>query len=203
MTNYKAKDFSSLLGMKGFSEKLLQDHFGLYEGYVSHTNELLERLSTLSREGRLDSVEHAELRRRLRWEFDGMRLHELYFGNLGGTGGGLPKGDLQDSLATAFGDEESWLAEFKATGSLRGVGWAILYHDPLDSRFLNLWVGEHDAGHPAGCIPLLVMDVWEHAFATDYGTDRASYIDAFLANIDWRTVERRLQAAREMETIVS
>lgn len=198
---YEAKDFSSILGMKGFSDKLLKDHFGLYQGYVKNTNKLLEKLEKLAKSNDHDTVEYAELSRRLGWEFDGMRLHELYFGNLGGNGG-LPKGDVKDRLANGFGSDEAWLADFKATGSLRGVGWAILYYDKLGDRLLNLWIGEHDAGHAAGCEPLLVMDVWEHAFMTDYGTNRGQYIDAFVENIDWKTVEKRLQAAKASETII-
>jgi Fe-Mn family superoxide dismutase len=199
--NYEAKDFSSLLGMKGFSDKLLKDHFGLYQGYVNNTNKLTEKLTNLAKSDSLDSVEHSELQRRLGWEFDGMRLHELYFGNLGGNGG-LPRGDVKDRLVKGFGSEERWLVEFKAAGSLRGVGWAILYYDNLADRLLNLWIDEHANGHAAGCTPLLVMDVWEHAFMTDYGTNRGQYIDAFVENIDWTVVERRLKAARAAETIV-
>lgn len=197
---YQPKDFSSLLGMKGFSDKLLKDHFGLYQGYVAHTNELLEKLAKLAENGKLRSVEHSELRRRLGWEFDGMRLHELYFGNLGGKGKAPVRGsEAQKAIESSFGSFDRWSEEFKATGSLRGVGWAILYLDADGDRLLNLWIGEHDTGHPAGCSPILVMDVWEHAFMTDYGTDRGSYIEAFMENIDWKEIEKRLVVARSVE----
>ena len=196
---YQSKDFSSLLGMKGFSDEMLEDHFSLYEGYVSNVNELLAKLKTLGDRGELDSSEHAELRRRLGWEFDGMRLHELYFGNLGGDGKAPSGGELAKRLAFSFSSREKWMKEFKAVGEMRGVGWAMLTFDPAGERLLNLWIDEHDVGHAAGCTPLLVMDVWEHAFMTDYRTDRASYIDAFLQNVDWREVERRLFAARNAE----
>jgi Fe-Mn family superoxide dismutase len=196
---YRAKDFSSLLGMKGFSNELLEDHFGLYEGYVANVNELLEKLRKLGEEGSLDSIEQAELRRRLGWEFDGMRLHELYFGNLGGDGKPPSGGELSRRMTSAFTTTEKWKDEFKAVGGMRGVGWAVLYFDPAGERLLNLWIDEHDVGHATGCSPLLVMDVWEHAFMTDYRTDRAAYIDAFLVNVDWREVQRRLFAARNAE----
>lgn len=197
---YQAMDFSSLLGMKGFSDKLLKDHFGLYQGYVAHTNELLEKVAKRSDDDKLGSVEQSELRRRLGWEFDGMRLHELYFGNLGG-GGKLPAGgsDVHKAIRSAFGSDERFIEEFKAVGKLRGVGWAILYLDTASDRLLNFWIDEHDGGHPAGCAPLLVMDVWEHAFITDYGTDRGSYIEAFVANIDWKEVDKRLAVGRSVE----
>jgi superoxide dismutase, Fe-Mn family len=196
---YQAKDFSSLLGMKGFSDKLLKDHFGLYQGYVNHTNELLDKLAKLGDEGKLGSVEHSELRRRLGWEFDGMRLHELYFGNLGGNSKPPASGDVPKAIQSAFGSHERFLDEFKAVGKLRGVGWAILYLDMESDRLLNLWIDEHDGGHPAGCAPLLVMDLWEHAFMTDYGTDRGSYIESFVANISWKEIEKRLTIARSVE----
>ncbi|HSF19152.1 MAG TPA: superoxide dismutase [Vicinamibacteria bacterium] len=190
---YQPKNFSSLLGMRGFSDGLLKDHFGLYEGYVSQTNELLEKTRRLSETG-LDSAEFSELKRRLGWEFNGMRLHELYFANLGGRGGS-PRGELLELLKRTFGSFEAWNDEFQAVGSMRGVGWAISYYDPNADQLLNLWIDEHDTYHAAGCTPLIVMDVWEHAFAKDYGTNRASYITAFMENVDWNVVESRLAAA--------
>jgi superoxide dismutase, Fe-Mn family len=193
--SYEAMDFSGILGMDGFSNELLETHFELYRGYVKETNELLHRLESMAK-GELDSTEHAELRRRLGWEFDGMRLHELYFANLGGDGRPPSSGALYDRLSRASGGLDSCLAEFKAVGSMRGVGWAILYFDSEAGRVHNFWVGEHDCGHLVGGTPLLVMDVWEHAFMTDYGTSRDDYIEAFLANVDWRVVEKRLNAAR-------
>jgi Fe-Mn family superoxide dismutase len=192
---YEAADFSAIVGMDGFSNELLQDHFKLYQGYVTETNELLSELESLAAEGKLDSPQHAELRRRLGWEFDGMRLHELYFENLGGDGRPPSSGALHHRLSRARGGLDAWLAEFKAVGNVRGVGWAILYFDSVAGRVQNFWIGEHDCGHAVGATPLLVMDVWEHAFMTDYGTNRDEYIEAFLANVDWRVVEKRLNAA--------
>lgn len=193
--SYEPMDFSELLGMDGFSDELLEDHFKLYQGYVTGINELLERLEEMAADGELKTAEHAELRRRLGWEFDGMRLHELYFGNLGGDGRPPSSGELSDRLSRASGGIDAWLAEFKAVGSMRGVGWAILYFDSAAGRVHNFWIGEHDCGHAVGGTPLLVMDVWEHAFMADYGTNRDEYIEAFLVNVDWRVVEKRLNAA--------
>jgi Fe-Mn family superoxide dismutase len=196
---YQAKDFSSLLGMKGFSDRLLKDHFSLYEGYVTHVNALLEKLGSLREQEALDGAEQAELRRRLGYEFDGMRLHELYFGNLGGEGRPPARGQVREALDASFGSTGKWAAEYRAVGAMRGVGWAILSFDPETGNLANFWVGEHEVGHAAGCTPLLVMDVWEHAFMTDYGTDRGSYIESFLLNVDWKEVERRLSMARSLE----
>jgi superoxide dismutase, Fe-Mn family len=195
---YQPMDFSSLLGMKGFSDKLLKDHFGLYQGYVTHTNELLQKLEKLGEDGKLGSVEHSELRRRLGWEFDGMRLHELYFGNLGGNGKPPATGEAQKAIKSSFGSYDRFIEEFKAVAKLRGVGWAVLYLDAASDRLLNLWIDEHDIGHPTGCSPILVMDAWEHAFMTDYGTDRGSYIETFVANLDWKEIDKRLAVARSV-----
>jgi len=189
---YSAQDFSRLLKMNDFSESLLQNHFTLYQGYVTNVNKLMESLDSMLKEGNLSRPEFAEIKRRLGWEFNGMRLHELYFGNLGGRGTPYPGSRLEEKLAVAFGSREVWEADFRATGAMRGIGWAVLYEDKTDGRLMNYWINEHDVGHPAGCAPILVMDVFEHAFMLDYGLKRAVYIDAFFANIDWTSVESRL-----------
>jgi Fe-Mn family superoxide dismutase len=189
---YSAQDFSKLLEMKDFSETLLQNHFTLYQGYVTNANKLLESLDAMLKEGNTSRPEYAEMKRRLGWEFNGMRLHELYFENLGGTETPGPGSKLSEKLATAFGSRESWETDFKATGAMRGIGWAGLYLDKTNGRLMNFWINEHDVGHPAGCTPLLIMDVFEHAFMLDYGLKRAVYIDVFFANIDWKAVESRL-----------
>lgn len=189
---YEAKDYAKLVGMPGFSEPLLKNHFTLYQGYVANTNKLLDGLGQLLQEGRAATPEYAELRRRLGWEFNGMRLHELYFENLGGNGVIDPGSRLAGRLVADFGSHEAWARDFRATGAMRGIGWAILYQDSPSGRLLNFWINEHDGGHPAGCRPLLIMDVFEHAFMLDYGLKRADYIEAFFAAIDWRSVEARL-----------
>lgn len=189
---YEAKDYAKLVGMPGFSEPLLKNHFTLYQGYVANTNKLLDGLGQLLQEGRAATPEYAELRRRLGWEFNGMRLHDLYFENLGGNGVIDPGSRLAGRLVADFGSHEAWARDFRATGAMRGIGWAILYQDSPSGRLLNFWINEHDGGHPAGCRPLLIMDVFEHAFMLDYGLKRADYIEAFFAAIDWRSVEARL-----------
>ena len=188
---YTARDFSKLLGMKDFSETMLQNHFTLYQGYVTNTNKLLDSLDSMLKEGAVSRPEYSEMKRRLGWEFNGMRLHELYFENLGGAGT-APGGKLLEKLAAAFGSREAWEADFKATGAMRGIGWVGLYQDKTNGALMNFWINEHDVGHPAGCVPILIMDVFEHAFMLDYGLKRAVYIDAFFANINWAAVESRL-----------
>jgi Fe-Mn family superoxide dismutase len=189
---YTAKDYGHLIGMPGFSEALLKNHFTLYQGYVTNTNKLLDTLRALAAEGEAATPEFAELKRRLGWEFDGMRLHEYYFENLGAKGAKSPGGRLAERLAAQFGSVENWERDFRATSAMRGIGWTVLYEDHTNGTLLNCWINEHDTGHPAGCRPILVMDVFEHAFMLDYGLKRADYINVFFHNIDWAAVEARL-----------
>jgi len=190
---YAAKDFNNLIGMKGFSETLLKNHFTLYQGYVNNTNKVLDTLGAMLKEGKTATPEYAELKRRFGFEFDGMRLHEYYFGNLGGDGSLNKTGKLGKKLADEFGSYEAWEKDFKSTGTMRGIGWAILYQDNMSGRLVNVWINEHEVGHPAGCAPLLIMDVFEHAFMIDYGLKRADYVEAFFQNIKWGEVEARLK----------
>ena len=190
---YTAKDYKSLIGMKGFSDTLLNNHFTLYQGYVTNTNKVLDTLATILKDGKVGTPEYAELKRRLGWEFNGMRLHEYYFENLGGKAPLNKSGKLGKKLAEEFGSYESWEKDFRGTGTMRGVGWTILYQDNLTGKLINQWINEHDTGHPAGCTPILVLDVFEHAFMIDYGLKRADYIEAFFNNINWGAAEARLR----------
>jgi len=191
--NYTAKDYSKLIGLPGFSEALLKNHFTLYQGYVTNTNKVLDILGLMAADGKTATPEYAELKRRLGWEFNGMRLHEYYFENLGGKAALDPASKLGRTIVEQFGDVESWEKDFRATGAMRGIGWVVLYEDPANGRLINFWVNEHDVSHPAGCLPLLIMDVFEHAFMIDYGLKRADYIEAFFKNIDWAAVGARLK----------
>jgi Fe-Mn family superoxide dismutase len=189
---YEAKDYFKLIGMKGFSEILLKNHFTLYNGYVTNCNKLLEALMKMFEEDKIGTVEFAELKRRLGWEWNGMRLHELYFENLGGNGIFPQEGRLSKLINEQFGSYENWKKEFISIGLMRGIGWVILYQDVHTSKLINFWINEHDVGHPAGGNPLLVMDVFEHAYMIDYGLKKKDYIEAFFDNINWNEVEKRI-----------
>jgi superoxide dismutase, Fe-Mn family len=189
---YVAKDYAGLIGMQGFSEALLKNHFTLYQGYVTNTNKVMDTLAIMVKDGKIGTSEYAELKRRLGWEFNGMRLHEYYFENLGGKAA-LNKADkLGKKLADDFGSYEDWEKDFRGVGAMRGIGWAVLYQDNVTKKLMNQWINEHDVGHPAGCAPILIMDVFEHAFMIDYGLKRADYIESFFKNINWIAVEGRL-----------
>ena len=189
---YISKNYDGLLGATGLSDQLLKNHFTLYQGYVTNTNKVINRLESILKEDGTGSPEYAELKRRFGWEWNGMRLHENYFENL--TNGGVSL-DADSALAKAividFGSIENWEYDFKATGMLRGIGWTALYLDPESKRLFNTWINEHEIGHISGGSILLIMDIFEHAFMIDYGLKRADYIEAFFKNIDWKVVSKR------------
>jgi Fe-Mn family superoxide dismutase len=192
---YTAKKWQ-LAGLKGISDRTLETHFGLYEGYVKNTNALNEQLDELRRAGKGSATDlpYAELTRRLGFEYNGMVLHELYFDNLTAKGNGAPSsGALYNAAGASFDSFDAWKKDFAAVGGLRGVGWAIAYQDPTNGRLSNHWITLHEDGNVAGFKPILVMDVWEHAFLLDYKpAERSKYIEAFFSNVDWATVESRL-----------
>jgi superoxide dismutase, Fe-Mn family len=190
---YAPKDYSKLIGMEGFSQTLLTNHFTLYQGYVTNTNKLTDILAAMLKEGKIATPEYAELKRRFGFEFNGMRLHEYYFENLGGKTPPDKAGALAKKMAEAFGSYEAWEQDFRSTGAMRGIGWAVLYQDNITGGLFNQWINEHETGHLAGCKPILIMDVFEHAYMVDYGLKRADYIGAFFKNINWKAAEGRFK----------
>jgi Fe-Mn family superoxide dismutase len=190
---YKAQDFQ-LSGLQGISDQTLQIHLGLYQGYVKNTNLLNERIAELLKEGKASSADFAELSRRLGFEYDGMILHEYYFGALKAGGVALDQSSkLAKAIDASFGSYDAWLADFRGIATMRGVGWAILFQNPANGWLSNHWITLHQDGVPAGYRPILVVDVWEHAFLLDYKpADRPKYIDAVFQNLDWTAVEKNL-----------
>ncbi len=188
--------------LSGISEDQVAQHWTLYEGYVKNVNLLNEKLAALS-EKKSFGPEFAELKRRLGFEYDGMILHEHYFSVL--KSGQKPPGESSGFvklLKKSFGGYGAWLEEFTAVGEMRGVGWAILYYDPLSQALTNHWISLHENGHPVGFVPILVMDMWEHAFMVDSGVEgRAAYVEAFVRNVDWPKVERVLEDARRLAAV--
>jgi superoxide dismutase, Fe-Mn family len=190
---YTANDYSKLVGMEGFSQTLLTNHFTLYQGYVTNTNKLMDILAVMLKDGKTAAPEYAELKRRFGFEFNGMRLHEYYFENLGGKTPLNKSGPLAKKLSESYGSYEAWEQDFRATGAMRGIGWAVVYQDNVTGGLFNQWINEHEAGHLAGCQPILIMDVFEHAYMVDYGLKRADYIASFFKNINWKAAEGRLK----------
>jgi len=196
---YEIKDFKKLLGMAGFSDKMLENHFGLYEGYVANVQKVSEAIMKFAEENKLGAPEYAELKRRMGWEWNGMRLHEYYFSNLTKDGKKFDESSvLAAQIKKDFGSFENWEKDFRATGAMRGIGWVILYFDPVAQKLFNVWINEHDTGHFSGAIPLLVMDVFEHAYMLDCGIKKPDYIEAFFKVIDWEVVKNRYDLAAKM-----
>jgi superoxide dismutase, Fe-Mn family len=198
---YKPKQFN-LSGLQGISDKTLEMHFKLYEGYVKSVNELNEKIAEILKDGKVDQDEfpdYSELNRRIGFEYNGMVLHEYYFQNLQKLGKGKPDSNSAFIKAadTSFGSYDLWKTDFMGVGKMRGVGWAICYQDPNTGMISNHWITLHEVGNVAGFTPILVMDVWEHAFILDYApSDRPKYIDAFFSNINWESVQGRLRPGR-------
>lgn len=194
---YQAKQFN-LSGLNGISDQTLEVHFKLYEGYVKETNRLIELTDELNRSKNKtdgENVTYSELKRRLGFEFNGMVLHEYYFDNLMKSGTGEPdkNSKFYSSAVDTFGSFEAWKEDFIRVGKMRGVGWAICFQDPLNGSLVNEWITLHEVGNLAGNRPVLVMDVWEHAFLLDYKpADRPKYIEAFFSNINWQMVNDRI-----------
>lgn len=192
MIEYKIQSNIKPTGLTGISDAQINDHWALYEGYVKQTNALLKELSDLTNNGQGASLAYADRRRRLGFEANGMVLHEIYFGTLTAHNAPISDGPLKKAMAATWGSYEQWATDFINTGKSRGIGWAILFMDPVTSNLINCFVHDHEMGHIAGFKPLLVMDVWEHAYMVDNkASGRATYIEAFMQNIDWKTVEQR------------
>ncbi len=196
--SYKPRQFD-LSGLNGISDETLEMHFKLYEGYVTNTNTLTEKIAKIFEDKKVDQEEmpaYSELTRRLGFEYNGMVLHEYYFENMKKGGGDDPEKSSKFFQGTEarFGDYETWKADFFNIGKMRGVGWAICYQNPANGALSNHWISMHEDGNVAGFTPILVMDVWEHAFLLDYKpADRPKYIEAFFSNVDWGAVEKRLK----------
>jgi len=196
MSSYTAKTFD-LSGLTGISDQTLEMHFGLYAGYVKNTNILNEQLAEMAKAGvTADKMPvYSELKRRLGFEYNGMVLHEYYFENMkkGGGGDAASGSAFHKAAAASYGSYETWKADFANCGKLRGIGWTICFRDPSNNNLTNHWISDHEIGNIAGYNPVLVMDVWEHAYLLDYKpADRPKYIEAFMANVDWDVVNGRM-----------
>lgn len=191
---YEVQEFN-IPEVKGLSEKQLEVHLGLYAGYVKHVNHIAEQLGA-ARKGEvdLDSYVQAEVRRRLAFEFDGMRMHEVYFEQLeGGSNQIDPSGNLAKKVSEKYGDVNGFLDHIKEVAGSRGIGWTVAYHDNKVNTVHVSFVADHEIGHLSGLPVLFALDMWEHAFMVDYlPSEKANYVQAFLDNTNWEVVEKRL-----------
>jgi superoxide dismutase, Fe-Mn family len=198
--SYRGQNYSRLLGMPGFTDESMNIHFKLYEGYVGHFNEMIDILNGTDR----DNPAYDAIKEKFAWDFNGVRLHEAYFGNLTKDYKALnPDSGLAREMVKTYGSLESWANDFWEVSSTRGAGWAVLAWDPEGKSLINLWIKGHEVGTLFYCVSLLVNDCFDHAYMTDYGDDRSDYAEAFLKVIDWVEVQKRfdsvVQLSREAE----
>lgn len=195
---YRVREFNHLKGLKGISDGQLEQHFKLYEGYVKNTNLLREQIGEMLVKNQTETPMFAELNRRLPFEQNGMVLHEYYFENMTPNGGEIPKGGtFEKALVDTYGSVENYKKDLMSMAKMRGVGWVLTLQDPHNGWIANRWVTLHQDGNIAGYRPLLVLDVWEHAWAVDYKpTERAKYLDAWFNNVNWKAVESRLMPVK-------
>ncbi len=190
---YKVRDYKYLIEkMPKIDSGLQEIHFKLYEGYVNQVN-LLNKL--LENMGADSAFTFQAIKRQMGWEFDGMVLHELFFSNLGGDGKLSPNSVTSKKIKQQWGSYEKWMEEFKETCNERGIGWTILYYDPDKDLLINAWISEHSTGLFATATPLLVVDLWEHAYLCQFKTDRNKYVDTVFEYIDWGVVNDRMKNA--------
>ncbi len=192
---YEAKTFT-IPTLDGISEKSVEEHLGLYAGYVKNFNAISGKLVEYAADTEKNAHALSELIRRKSFEFDGMRLHEVYFEQLEGGATAL---NSQSALGIALHAEyhEYFEQYFKAIGNMRGPGWAMLYFDPVGAQFQTGFSGEQHQGHFVTLPVILALDVWEHAYLLDHGAQgKGKYIDAFFKNLNWSVIEKRFAALK-------
>ncbi len=196
METFKAKTFE-IPELKGISPTNIEEHMKLYLGYVKFSNHILSQISEFMKDSEKYAYELGELQRRFAFEFDGMRNHEYYFASFEDGPGELDKdGKLFPALEGRFGSFENFLNQFKSIAMTRGVGWAMLYFDPISGALLTQWVDEQHLGHLTGLCPILCLDMWEHAYVYDYPTsEKKKYIETFFENLNWRVIEQNFKEA--------
>jgi superoxide dismutase, Fe-Mn family len=190
---YEAKTFS-IPELQGISKDTIEGHLGLYAGYVKHVNLIQEKVTHYS----VDSIGNAyvigELKRRLGFEFCGMRNHEYYFEQLEGGFKPLPNGALKTMIEREWGRVDTWVESFKSIAKTRGVGWAMLYIDPKTNQLIQTWVDEQHLGQLVDLNIVLALDMWEHSYMRDYrASEKATYIEAFFKNLNWEVVSARVR----------
>jgi superoxide dismutase, Fe-Mn family len=190
---YTPKQFT-FGALEGISQKQLDVHIKLYEGYVKFINVIEDQQKELLKDSEKNAYALGEVTRRIGFEWNGMRMHEHYFEQW--QGDTLPlTGELEKALAAQYGSVEAWQARFKGVAMMRGVGWAILSWDPVSKQFVNHFVADHELGQLNGLTTILALDMWEHAFMVDYvPAEKAKYVDAFFTNLNGATVGNRFNS---------
>ncbi|MBI2954748.1 MAG: superoxide dismutase [Chloroflexi bacterium] len=188
--HWTVRDVKPKKALQGISARQIDEHFDvLYKGYVNKANEIESKMPTVSpTEANATYSALRELKKEEVFAIDAIRLHEKYFANLGGDG--VSKGNILNLITEDFGSLENWETDFRASG-VSGRGWVVLAFDWEDNKLHNYMTDIHSEA-VWDCAPLLIMDVYEHAYFIDYGTNRKAYIDAFMKNVDWDVVNHRI-----------
>ncbi len=192
MTQFIEKKFN-IPELKGISKKNIDEHLGLYSGYVKNTNNVLNKINELSADTEKNLYLIGELGRRFSFEYNGIKNHELYFSQLEGGSVALEKeSELSKKISEQFGSFENWISKFKTLAMTRGIGWAMLYHDKETDTLINSWVDEQHLGQLQGLSPIFALDMWEHSYVADYNpSGKKKYIEDYLENVNWKIVSER------------
>ena len=190
MQNYTAKTFN-IPDLVGISKKNIEEHLALYTGYVNHTNLVLDKIKELSSDSEANMGLISGLQRRLGFEYNGIRNHEVYFNSLSGGASSLPEDSkLKSAIVSQWGSFDAWLSLFKSIATTRGIGWAMLYYDRKEKKLLNSWVDEQHLGQLQDCTLILALDMWEHSYVGDYwSSGKKNYIEDFFKNLNWQNIE--------------
>jgi Fe-Mn family superoxide dismutase len=184
--------------LQGISKHAVEEHLKLYAGYVKFTNTILEKIQEYKQDDEKNAYALAELQRRFSFEFNGMRNHEYFFKSLeNGTQKLSAESEFGKAIEAEFGSFDAWLATFTTTALTRGIGWAMMYYDPIAKKLTGAWVDEHHIGQLGGLSIVLALDMWEHAFLFDYTpADKKKYITAFFENLNWSAIEKNYLTAQ-------
>jgi len=194
MKKFEEKKFN-IGKLKGISEKNIEEHLKLYAGYVKNANLALEKIEEMGENQEVNAYAISETQRRFGFEYNGIRNHEVYFELLSGGPKNLEESsELKKVITEEFGSFEKWLTYFKSLAMTRGIGWAMLYWDKKDRRLLNTWIDEQHLGQLQNCAPILALDMWEHAFVSDYQpSGKKQYVEDFFENLNWEVIENNFK----------
>ncbi len=197
MKPYEEKKFN-IGELKGISAKTIEEHLKLYSGYVKNLNGIFTQIGELMVDPAKNAYILGELHRRIGFEFNGMRNHEIYFDLLSDGAHELPENsEFRKAIEKQAPSLDAALIGFKTLAMTRGIGWAILYWDKKSEQLVPAWIDEQHLGQLQGCSPVLALDMWEHSFVADYQpSGKKQYVEDFFANLNWSKVEKNFLEAK-------
>lgn len=189
---YEPKSFD-IPELDGISRQTIDEHIGLYTGYVKHVNLIHERIDAYNNEPDQNAYAIAEMRRRLGFEFGGMKNHEYYFTQFEGGAKDCPEGTFASMIETQYGSLDAFVEAFRSIAKTRGVGWVMTYIDRSENRLVSTWVDEQQLGQLADVDIVLALDMWEHSYMLDHPpSEKMQYVEAFFRNLNWEVVAARV-----------